>query len=171
MIKLIIFDLDGVLVDARELHYDALNMALASINQQYVIERDEHLLFYDGLPTDKKLAKLTLEKGLPESEHKRVWLLKQDMTRTLIDRFSYDDQKRDLLKKLKIAGYTIAVASNSIRDTVKMFLLRTGMVEYVDFYYSNQDVNSPKPHSEIYLKGMLRAKVNPTETLKCPCGT
>lgn len=165
MIKLVIFDLDGVLVDARELHYDALNMALATIDPRYVISRDEHLLLYDGLPTNKKLAMLTAEKGLPESEHKRVWALKQDVTRGLIDKFTYDDQKRDLLKKLKAAGYIIAVASNSVRDTVKMFLLRTGMIEFVDFYYSNQDVQHPKPHSEIYLLCMLRAGVNPNETL------
>lgn len=165
MIKLVVFDLDGVLVDARELHYDALNLALGSIDTRYVISRDEHLLLYDGLPTNTKLNRLTQEKGLPESEHKRVWALKQDMTRTLIDKFTYDEQKRDLLKKLKAAGYTVAVASNSVRDTVKMFLLRTGMIEYVDFYYSNQDVRNPKPHSEIYLQCMLRAGVNPNETI------
>ena len=55
MIKLIIFDLDGVLVDARELHYNALNKSLGSIGEKYVIQRDEHLSTYDGLSTAKKL--------------------------------------------------------------------------------------------------------------------
>ena len=55
MIKLIIFDLDGVLVDARELHYTALNKALESIDKNYVISREEHLSTYDGLSTTKKL--------------------------------------------------------------------------------------------------------------------
>ena len=36
MIKLVIFDLDGVLVDARELHYNALNKALNSIDEKYI---------------------------------------------------------------------------------------------------------------------------------------
>lgn len=165
MIKLIIFDLDGVLVDARELHYESLNLALWDVGRQYVISRDEHLLSYDGLPTSTKLDRLTKEKGLPESEHVRVWKLKQEMTIALIDKFTRDEQKIDLLKKLKAAGYTIAVASNSVRDTVKMFLLRTGMIEHIDFYYSNQDVRHPKPHSEIHLRCMLRAGVNPIETV------
>ena len=55
MIKLIIFDLDGVLVDARELHYNALNKALEAIDKKYVIYREEHLSTYDGLSTTKKL--------------------------------------------------------------------------------------------------------------------
>lgn len=53
MIKLIVFDLDGVLVDARDLHYDAMNLALAEIASDCVISRDEHLSTYDGLPTRK----------------------------------------------------------------------------------------------------------------------
>ena len=43
MVKLIVFDLDGVLVDARELHYQALNMALGDIDRCYIIDRAEHL--------------------------------------------------------------------------------------------------------------------------------
>ena len=35
MIKLVIFDLDGVLVDAREIHYEALNAALKDIDEKY----------------------------------------------------------------------------------------------------------------------------------------
>ena len=64
MIKLVIFDLDGVLVDARELHYEALNKALSSIDKKYIIQRDEHLSTYDGLTTTKKLKMLSNNKGL-----------------------------------------------------------------------------------------------------------
>ena len=62
MIKLIIFDLDGVLVDARELHYNALNKALESIDKKFIIPRDEHLSTYDGLSTTKKLNLLSENK-------------------------------------------------------------------------------------------------------------
>ena len=55
MTKLIIFDLDGVLVDAKEIHYNALNQALKNIDKKYVINRDEHLSKYDGNPTKTKL--------------------------------------------------------------------------------------------------------------------
>ena len=60
-IKLIIFDLDGVLVEAKNIHYDSLNQALG---KKYEISWEEHLSLYDGLKTDQKLEILTEKKGL-----------------------------------------------------------------------------------------------------------
>ena len=152
MIKLVIFDLDGVLVDARELHYNALNKSLDSIDSKYVIKRDEHLSTYDGLSTTKKLDMLSKNKGLPTELHDNVWKLKQKMTVEIIDGFSIDDRIRGILRSLKSEGYTIACATNSIRETAKLQLIRRGFFEYIDFMYSNQDVKNPKPSSEMYLK-------------------
>jgi HAD superfamily hydrolase (TIGR01509 family) len=165
MIKLIIFDLDGVLVDAKELHYEALNMALRAIDHKYVIGRDEHLSTYDGLNTTKKLNMLTEKKGLPVESHNQVWKAKQDMTIKIISEYDRDFRICEVLQKLKEDGYTLCVASNSIRDTVKMMLLRKGFLEYFDFFYSNQDVKYPKPNPEIYLRCMIKAGVSPKETL------
>jgi len=165
MIKLIIFDLDGVLVDARELHYNALNKALGSIDEKYVINRDEHLSTYDGLSTTKKLNMLTQNKGLSEELHGTVWELKQKMTVEIIDGFSVDDRIRGIIRSFKSGGYMIACATNSIRETAKLQLIRKGFFEYIDFMYSNQDVKNPKPNSEMYLKCMIKAEVNPNETV------
>lgn len=164
-IKLIIFDLDGVLVDAKELHYEALNQALASIDHSYVIERDEHLSTYDGLNTTKKLQMLSERKGLPIESHDEVWRKKQEMTVKIISEYKRDERLCGILKRLKEEGYTICVASNSIRETVKMMLLRKGFMEYIEFFYSNQDVKFPKPNPEIYLQCMIKAGVSPKETI------
>ena len=165
MIKLVIFDLDGVLVDARELHYNALNKALSSIDEKYVIQRDEHLSTYDGLSTTKKLNMLTKNKGLSTELHNSVWKLKQEMTVKIIDGFSIDNRMRGILRSLKVEGYIIACATNSIRETAKLQLIRKGFFEYMDFMYSNQDVKNPKPNTEMYLKCMIKAEVNPNETV------
>ena len=137
MIKLIIFDLDGVLVDARELHYQALNRALEHFGQEYVIKREEHLSTYDGLPTSKKLNMLTKNKNLPKKLHDEVWQKKQEATQHIINNeMTHDERLRSILRKLKSKGYTVCVASNSIRNSVKLMLLRKGLIEYVDFHYS-----------------------------------
>ena len=52
-IKAVLFDMDGVLIDARDWHYEALNKALAIFGME--INRYDHLVTYDGLPTKKKL--------------------------------------------------------------------------------------------------------------------
>ena len=164
MIKVIIFDLDGVLVDARELHYEALNRALVSIDKKYVINRDEHLSTYDGLPTIKKLKMLTENKGLPERNYDDVWKNKQIQTIEIIDtEFTYDDRMRGILRKLRQEGYLIVVCSNSIRETTKMMLIRKGFLEYCEFYLSNQDVNISKPNPEMFLRAMVKLGVGPRQ--------
>ena len=166
MVKLIIFDLDGVLVDARELHYEALNRALKQLDEKYVIDRQEHLSTYDGLPTTKKLKLLTLNKGLAADSYDRVWKEKQKITQKIInEEMIYDERLRGILSRLKAEGYILAVASNSIRDSVKMMLYRKGLMEYIDFFYSNQDVKNPKPSAEMYLNCMIKAEVNPNEVV------
>ena len=165
MIKLIIFDLDGVLVNSRELHYIALNKALREISEEYTISPEEHLCKYDALTTTQKLKKLTAEKNLPEKYHNRVWELKQQKTLQEIDQYKPDYRIIDILKKLKSRNYKIACATNSIRDTSKLMLIRKGFFDYIDFLYSNEDVNNPKPNAEIYMRCMIRCGVNPDETL------
>lgn len=166
MIKHICFDLDGVLCDAREIHYEALNRALEKINKKYIIDRESHLSTYDGLPTNKKLKLLTLHRDLPEKYYNVIWQEKQNATIDIIsNEIKQNYRLMGLLDQLKKENYIISVASNSIRKSVKMMLLRTGLLEFVDFYYSNQDVKNPKPNSEMYLKCIIKAGVNTKETL------
>lgn len=163
--KLVIFDLDGVLIDSRELHFHSLNDALKGIDVKYVIERDEHLSIYDGLNTTRKLKLLSELKGLPLEYHDMIWQRKQLATLELIKKFPVDDKLIDIFSKIKSAGYMIAVASNSIRETVKLSLLRIGVMEYVDYYISNQDVFNPKPFPEMYWKCMTTLHALPRDTL------
>lgn len=164
-IKLIVFDLDGVLVDAKELHYEAMNRALAAIDKKYIINRAEHLSKYDGLSTTKKLHLLSAEKGLPVSDHDAIWRMKQSKTLEIICEYKPDERLVEVLKKLKEDRFTVAVASNSIRETVKFMLLRKGFMDYIDFFLSNQDVKNPKPNSEMYLQCMIKTGVSPKETI------
>ena len=132
----------------------------------FTISREEHLSTYDGLPTTKKLELLTENKGLQKENYDLIWKKKQEFTSLIInEEMTYDERLRGILSKLKSQGYTICVASNSIRESVKMMLIRKGLLEYIDFFYSNQDVSKPKPSSEIYLKCMIKAGVNPDETV------
>lgn len=167
-IKLIIFDLDGVLIDSRPLHYEALNLALRDIDSQYVIIHNEHLAKYDGLSTKQKLELLTKEKGLPVTLYNKIWSLKQEKTFDIINNsFEYDEDKVNLLKHLKKEGYILYCASNSIWNSIKLMLLRTGLLEYFDYFISNEEVKRPKPYPEMYLQCISRSGLSVSEVMIC----
>lgn len=165
-IKLVIFDLDGVLVSSKDLHWEALNRALKEQSSKYVISYDEHILKFDGLPTRRKLKLLTEERGLPEDKHETIWRRKQELTAEVISSATKRDvYLMDLFGELKLKGYTVYVGSNAIRQTVKMYLLRLGLMEFVDHFISNEDVCEAKPHPHMYLQCMVHACAAPEETL------
>ena len=120
MNKLVIFDLDGVLIESRELHFESLNSALAEQGSNFVISREERLGKFDGLNTTKKLQLLTEIKGLPTTLYNVIWQRKQDLTFELLKKFQINQKLIDICKRLKSLDYKIAVASNSIRESVKL---------------------------------------------------
>lgn len=161
-IKLIIFDLDGVLVDAKLIHFSALNKALG---RKYEISWNEHLSIYDGLKTYQKLEMLTKSKGLPVEDHEPIWKNKQKYTLEMLESIEFDDGLYDLFKKLKNDGYIIGVCSNSIRVTVSTVLFSLNLQSFIDIIYSNEDVRNSKPHPEMYWRAISDANCLPEETL------
>jgi len=163
-IKAVVFDMDGVLIDAREWHYESLNRALGLLG--YEITRYEHLTTYDGLPTKRKLRMLTVERGLPEELHGFLNSLKQQYTLELVaTRCKPVFHHQYALSQLKGAGYSLGVASNSVRRTVEEMMERSDLMRYLDVVISNEDVSRPKPDPEMYLAAMDRLKVRPEETV------
>lgn len=166
MIKLIIFDLDGVLVEAKEIHYETLNKAISTIaGEEYVISLNEHLSIYDGLKTNQKLSMLSANKDMPISTHKSIWDLKQKLTIDAISELNTNTRLVDLFVELKRTGYLIACCSNSIRRSVFVMLSKIGIIEYMDLILSNEDVINGKPHPEMYWKAMSMLNMLPDETL------
>ena len=163
--KLVIFDLDGVLIDSKDLHYKALNYALEEIDYKYIISYQEHLSRYDGLNTRKKLSMLTKEKGLPQESHETVWQLKQEQTFKMLENLPVNNNAINIMLYLKSKGWKIAVASNSIRETIIKSLHGIKVLHLVDYIVSNEDVWHPKPHPEMYWKCMVALDAFPKDTI------
>jgi beta-phosphoglucomutase len=163
-LKAIVFDMDGVLIDAKEWHYEALNRALHHFG--YNISRYDHLVTFDGLPTRKKLEMLTREQGLPPSLHGFLNELKQIYTTELVHaRCKPVFQHEYALAQLRAAGYKVGVASNSVRASVELMMQRSNLRPYLDAIVTNQDVKVGKPDPEIYVKAMSLLGAKPAETL------
>lgn len=165
MIKLVIFDLDGVLVEAKNIHYHTLNMALEEVGMDYRISEAEHLSTYDGLKTNQKLEMLTKTKGLPQKYHTQIWERKQELTLFAISNLKPNPDLIPVFEYLKHMGYKVACCSNSIRKSVLVMLSKIGVIEYMDLILSNEDVKNSKPHPEMYWKAMSMMGMLPEETL------
>ena len=156
--------MDGVLIEAKDWHYESLNRALGLFGM--AISRYDHLITFDGLPTSKKLKMLSLENGFPNGLHQFVNDLKQQYTMEIV----YAKCKpifhhQYALSKLKKKGFKLAVCSNSIRKTVEVMMEKADLLDYLDFFLSNQDVKNGKPDPEMYNLAIQRLGLLPNECL------
>ncbi len=163
-IKAVIFDMDGVLIDAKEWHYEALNKALSLFG--FAISRQEHLNSYDGLPTRKKLEMLSREKNLPVGLHSFINDMKQLYTLQIANaNCSPTFIHEYALSRLHQDGFLLGVASNSVKDSVELMMKKTHLFGWLDILLSNEDVDQPKPSPDIYLKAAKLLKLSPQECL------
>jgi HAD superfamily hydrolase (TIGR01509 family) len=163
-IQAVIFDMDGVLIEAKDWHYESLNKALNLFG--FNISRHEHLTSYDGLPTKRKLEMLSLESGLPKELHAFINEMKQAYTMDMLHslcrpRFVHEYA----LSQLKSAGFKMAVASNSIRNTIDVMMDKARLAQYLDATFSAEDVIRGKPDPEIYTKAIAHFGLRPDQCL------
>ena len=145
-----IFDLDGVLIDSKEIHFSTLNQALSQVAPEFVISIKSHLDTFEGLSTKTKLYKLTLDYGLPTNLHQVIWELKQKLTQVEFSKVKLDQELISIFKFLKDSHISTAVASNSIKKTVESSIVSLGLSQYTDLIVGNEDVSRPKPYPEMY---------------------
>jgi len=163
-IKAVLFDMDGVLIDAKEWHFEALNRALNHFG--FNISRYDHLVTFDGLPTRAKLKMLSLEHGLPEALHEFLNALKQEYTMEIVHaKCKPTFQHEFALSKLKQMGLKLAVASNSVRGSVEVMMQKSALDCYLDVMISNEDVKHGKPAPDMYLQAAAKVGLSPAECL------
>lgn len=163
-IKAVLFDMDGVLIDAKDWHYEALNKALGLFGME--ISRYDHLTTFDGLPTKVKLQMLSKKFFLPEALHTFINELKQSYTAELIHQHCHPMFHHEYaLSRLHQQGYKIAVCSNSIRKTIELMMDKAELTPYLDLIVSNEDVVKSKPDPEMYMTAINKFNLKPDECI------
>ncbi len=165
-IKAILFDLDGVLVNSRLLHYETFRDALHSVNPSYSISWSEHEKEFDGMSTKRKIQKCLSKGWISEDQGHRLFELKQALT---LQRLPLTIKPRESLRLLLITlnnqGFRLFCCSNSVRNTLDTTLNLLGVREFFEATYSNEDVENPKPSPEIYQLAMRKSFLNAAECL------
>jgi beta-phosphoglucomutase len=167
MVRAILYDLDGVLVDAREWHYISLNRALMCVaGKGAVISRVEHETIFDGLPTKKKLEILLRQDRIRETDRETIWNLKQELTVSTIEEKAFPDLGMiSLHETTRQAGIISACVTNSIAHTATLMLQKTGQLSHMEFVISNEMVRMAKPFPEGYIRAMIRLGTMPDDVL------
>lgn len=163
MIKAILYDLDGVLVDATEWHYESLNSALKEICG-FVIKREEHISTFNGIPTMKKLEILNNQGRLDRKLFDKIWEKKQEKTFEVIEKSALTDPSKIRLHE-QTKNFKKVCVTNSIRKSAMLMLEKTGQLQYMDFVISNEDIINPKPSPDGYNKAIGKLKLQPNECM------
>ena len=162
--KAVLFDLDGVLVNMPDGHYEALNKALNLFGAQ--IEREEHHKYFNGLPTRKKIEELERQNRLPSGLKETINAMKQKYTKEIIPKYCPPDySKIILLTHLRDRKFMLGCCSNSIRETLHLMLQSAQLFDFFDVIIGNDEVVNPKPHPEIYHLACKRLGLKPYECI------
>lgn len=156
MIKAVIFDMDGVLIDSEPYYQRATEEYFASYGIRLTREQ---LLRFPG----RRFLEVMEEIGgdIPEENYRRI-----------IDGFvpwTIDFEKAlrrevpQLFRDLRKMGLTIAIASNSIQEKLNLFLRRCQLEEYVELVCSGADLGRGKPEPDIYIYTCGKLSLAPSE--------
>ena len=164
MIKLIIFDLDGVLVDTETIHYDAFTgAAISVIGNSYagMIASIPH----DGRTTKQKLKALKEQLDLDDIIISSIDKLKQEIvSEKLRTEINPQLEQINMISELS-QNYVLAVASNSREENVVFILEALDIKKFFTIIISGDCVTKTKPDPEIFLTVLDNLKIKPTEAI------
>lgn len=164
MIKAIIFDLDGVLIDATEWHFEALNKALNIFG--FNISKEEHTTVFNGRPTLEKLKILSKQSNLPIALHAIISKLKSKFTQEKIRESCRPNHAKQLmLRYLHNKKYKLGVVSNAKKASVLEMLQMAQIDNYFTEVIGNDDGFLPKPAPDMYQEIFRRFKIKPPEAI------
>jgi HAD superfamily hydrolase (TIGR01509 family) len=160
-LKNVFFDLDGVLVDACDWHYESLNKSLKEV-LNIIISLEDHQKTFNGLPSKTKLKMLQID----EKYFPTILQLKQKYTNEIIENeCKHDYDKIEFMKYLKLKKIKIACVTNSITQATHLMLKKIGIFEYFDLILCNEDVSENKPSPIPYNQALKILNSEHKETL------
>jgi beta-phosphoglucomutase len=165
MIRNILFDLDGVLFDGAPLHKRAFLDAIQIVIPNNQITPEYHDVYLNGLSTKQKIAFL-IEQGLiKEGQCADIEHIKQTITRRLLEQKESDDYPIQAILDALHKKYQLFCVTNSIQSTTITVLEKLNIKKYFQGFVTNEEVQKPKPNSDIYEYTFKKYNLEPTECL------
>jgi beta-phosphoglucomutase len=164
MLKAILFDLDGTLIDSEHFYFDCWNEILAEVGAQFTFE--DWLENYVGTSVYLNAQKLKDKYGLPDPIDELIARRKQ----LTIDRFKTTDVSLmpfvvESLEFYRSKGLRMVIATSSQREDVEAIFERNGLGHYFEFMITRSDVENAKPHPESYIRCVERLGIEKHECI------
>ncbi len=161
MIKAVIFDMDGVVVDTAQLNFLADSKVLGSVGLN--ISKEEYIK-HTGKPGrqiyDEILKQHKIAADLEALAAKREDHIKNAMRELNL---KPNPGFHELVAKLKANNYAIALASSSSKTKVQNVLSFLKLEDTFATVVTGSDVTKSKPAPDIYLETAKRLRLKPGE--------
>lgn len=163
MIKAVVFDFDGLLVDTEIVSFKVYKNILSQYGMDFQI--GTYAREYSGCPEVENVAKLLRSYGLPMTFDTLFDLVVSTERELLKKSADLKPGARELLQHLHEHGYGIAVASSSLTDRAMKILNQHDIARYFTAFVFSEDITNGKPDPEIFLKAAEKLEVTPSECL------
>lgn len=163
MIKTVIFDMDGVIVDTEPVHYYAYHQLFKELN---IRVSDELYATFTGNSTKNVMEKLKNHFGLSQEINELV-NKKRDLFNDAFDNkedLYLLDGVEKLIKNLHQNGMQLLLASSSAKVTINRIFNRFQLFPYFSHIISGEDFPQSKPHPAIFEQAAFLSK---TEKENC----
>ena len=163
MIKAVIFDLDGLLIDSEIISYKIYKEILHQFGHNFTIE--EYTQNYSGKTEVKNVTNLINTYSLPWTIEKGLDNVYKIENRFIAQGVDLKYGAKELLSYLKNNNFKIAIASSSTRDRALTILKQHNIVEYFDDFVFGNEVEKGKPNPDIFLKACDKLSEKPEKCL------
>lgn len=161
MIKAVIFDMDGTLIDSQPIWYQ---VSTDFFQQNGFPVTMDDMIKLTGSPVAKLVDYVLQTHGQKDKERAQLIMGLMDYAVSeILAAKPLMPNVKDVLAQLKQQGIKMAVASASPRNMLQGIVDSCGIAEYFDYLASAEELDYNKPHPAVYLHAAQQLGVNPTE--------
>lgn len=164
MLKAVIFDMDGVLIDSEPLHYEVNRMTMLEkfgINLDY-----EYYKQYIGSTVMAMWRKIIKDFSIEGYTAEELFDLSEIVKEKLVDEKGYPEVPGVVSFVKSISSkYKLAVASSSSLINIERNITKLGLTEDFHKLVSGLTVANPKPAPDVFLKAAKELLVKPEECI------